>query len=224
MLDKSKFLSLSTSARSLVVTTLGIVMGWSSIATATPMSYTEIFEENLSVNAGQSAIFNFDLGNIGGNSLVMDGASIVSSIFQPTTDETSFDGSHTVTSGLLSFLIGGNDGGRFAPEETIEIKITGENGTGATIFNETVFLGIDTFSFNLSGSQLNWLSDGKLSTVAIAVDSPDFDNDFEILQASLTVEAEHVTTSVPEPATLALLGLGLPALIFYRRRHLQKVK
>lgn len=198
--------------RFLLITIIGISLSWSSLAMAVPVTYYEVFDKNLRVSEGQRAVFNFDLGDWGGRSLVRDSSGVVSPIYFPTVDETAFDGTDSIISALLSFEIGGMDGGNFAPRERIKIKVTGEGGTGETLFNETVYLGLSTFDFNLTGSQLDWLSDGKLRAVTLAVNRNNFDNDFKIRRASLTV----VATDIPEPGSFALFGLGLFGLACYR--------
>ncbi len=210
-------------SRFLLLAILGMSLVWNSVALAVPITYEEVFDQNLSVREGQRAVYNFDLNTIGGSSFVKDAGLIISPRYLPTVDETTFNTNLDVTSALLSFEIGGMDGGNFFPRERIKIKVSGENGTGDTIFNETVFLGIQTFNFNLTGSWLDWLDDGKLRTVAIAVNRSGFDNDFRIRRASLLVSAE-APAPVPEPASLILMGSGLMALALYGRKQSKKKK
>ncbi len=212
--DKGKLLS---SPFLLLATMIAVTLAWSSVAMAVPVSYEEVFDRNLRVREGQRAVYNFDLNDVGGSSFIRSGGSILGPTFLPTVDETSFDTNLNIVSAVLSFTIGGMDGGNFAPRERIKIKVTGESGTGDTIFNETVFLGVDTFDFNLTGSWLDWVDDGKLRAVAIAVNRPGFDNDFKIKQASLSVVAHHA--AVPEPASLILMGSGLMGLFIYGRKR-----
>lgn len=191
-----------------------MIIGITGIASASPFTFEEVFGRDLRVNEGERAIYNFDLTDTGGKSRVKDGSSTVQGPYLPTIDETTFDTNLMVVSALLSFEIGGMDGGNFTPKERIKIKVTGEGGTGETIFNEKVFLGVDTFDFDLTGTWLDWVDDGKLRTVAIAVERRGFVNDFKIRSARLFVEAEPV----PEPSTYLLFGSGLLGLIFVRRK------
>lgn len=195
---------------------------WSSSALALPIiqTFEEVFDTNLRVNEGQRAIYNFDLTGIGGRSLVKEGSTTVQGPILPTIDETDFDPNLSILSAALSFEIGGMDGGRFAPRERIKIRVTGEGGTGETIMNETVFLGVETYVFDLTGSWKNWVADGLLRTVAIAVERNGFDNDFKMRSAALRVKAApeaYEAVPVPTPQVLTLLGLGLLGLAWNKR-------
>lgn len=199
-----------------LLTVIGLAFILQSNVMATPIStYEEVFDTNLRVKEGQRAIYYFDLTGIGGNSFVKDGGTRVSDKFLPTIDETNFNPLDLdVVSAVLSFEIGGMDGGNFAPRERIKIRVAGENGTGETLMNETVFLGIDTFSFDLTGDWLDWLDDGKLKTVAIAVERGGFNNDFKMRSASLYVEAAQI----PNPGTLLLFAPALFGLMLVGRK------
>ena len=196
--------------------TVSLSIGSSAFAVPI-MTFNEVFDRNLAVEAGHRAIYRFDLTGVGGASFVRDShGDRVTRRFRPTVDETDFDPSYDVLSAALSFEIGGMDGGAFVPDEHIKIRVAGEDGTGAVLMNETVSLGVDVFTFNLTGTWLNWLDDGKLRAVALAVETEGFVNDFRMRSASLSVEA---AAKVATPGVLLLFSSALiGGLLLSRRR------
>lgn len=128
------------------------------------------------------------------------------------------------TSGILTVTSRGDYSiGPFPGSESWDINIEGlflqndvvpTDGNIITEFSfDDVFWEID---FVLSGSLLSQVSADGVFNISIDLDSGV--NNFNPLTASVAVALEYHTQSVPEPASIVLLGLGLVGIGFLRKK------